>query len=118
LIVEKWSLADDGKRAAYKRLVTQLLEGDATASRMQRQDAFANALPSGPVQTLIDKVATKPSRVSDKDIVAAKAAGLSEDQIFELVICGAVGQAARQYDAGLRALDAELIDRGDPKRAS
>lgn len=111
-------MADDGKRAAYKRLVTRLLEGDGTASRRQRQDAFANALPSGPAHILIDKVATKPSQVSDRDIAAAKAAGLSEDQIFELVICGAVGQAARQYEAGLRALDAELVDRGDTKRAS
>jgi len=27
-----------------------------------------------------------------------------EDQLFELIICAAVGQASRQYEAGLAAL--------------
>jgi hypothetical protein len=34
----------------------------------------------------------------------AKASGFSEDQLFELVICAAVGQSARLYEAGLAAL--------------
>ena len=29
-----------------------------------------------------------------------------EDQIFELVVCAAIGQATRQYDSALAALDA------------
>jgi hypothetical protein len=44
--------------------------------------------------------------VTDEDITAAKASGLSEDQIFEIVVCAAIGQAERQYDAALAALDA------------
>ena len=31
-------------------------------------------------------------------------AGFTEDQLFELVICAAVGQSTRQYEAGLAAL--------------
>jgi len=30
--------------------------------------------------------------------------GLSEDQIFELVVCAAIGQATRQYQSALGAL--------------
>jgi hypothetical protein len=30
--------------------------------------------------------------------------GTSEDQIFELVICAAIGQATRQYETALEAL--------------
>jgi hypothetical protein len=35
-----------------------------------------------------------------------RAAGHSEDEIFEIVLCAAIGQATRQYQAGLAALDA------------
>ena len=34
-----------------------------------------------------------------------KESGLSEDQIFELVVCAAIGQATRQYQSALGALD-------------
>jgi alkylhydroperoxidase/carboxymuconolactone decarboxylase family protein YurZ len=43
--------------------------------------------------------------VTDADIAAAKAAGLSEDHIFELVVTAAVGQANRQLESALAALD-------------
>jgi hypothetical protein len=33
---------------------------------------------------------------------------LSEDQIFEIVVCAAVGQAARQHDTALAALEAAM----------
>jgi alkylhydroperoxidase family enzyme len=55
---------------------------------------------------LIDKVAKRAYTVTDEDIAAARASGLSEDQIFEIVVCAAVGQATRQYDAALAALKA------------
>ena len=35
-----------------------------------------------------------------------EAAGVSEDEIFELTVCAALGQATRQLDAALAALDA------------
>ena len=86
--------------------VTRILEGDGKASRAQRRAAFENAGLSGPVNTLIDKVARHAYRVTDEDIALARAAGLSEDQIFEMVVCAAIGQATRQYDNALAALAA------------
>jgi hypothetical protein len=47
-------------------------------------------------------------QVTEADFAAAQAAGFTEDQLFELVVCAAVGQSARMYDAGLVAL-AEAI---------
>jgi hypothetical protein len=35
-----------------------------------------------------------------------RTSGLSEDQIFEIVVCAAIGHAARQYDTALAALAA------------
>jgi hypothetical protein len=103
-------LADDKKRAAGKALEDRILNGEGRASRDQRARAFGNSGLPEPLHTLLDKVAAKPAQVTDADVAAAKASGVSEDQIFELVICAAVGQAARQYEAGLAALAEALGD--------
>jgi alkylhydroperoxidase family enzyme len=91
---------------AREALMARILEGRGHASRTERHAAFENARLAAPVSTLIDKVAKWSHKVTDEDIAAAKAAGLSEDQIFELVVCAAVGQATRQYDTALSALTA------------
>lgn len=69
-----------------------------------RRAAFDNAGLDEPVRALVEKVANHAYRVSDEDVAAVRAAGLSEDQIFEIVICAAVGQASRQYSSALDAL--------------
>lgn len=93
-------------RQAHKALVSRILEGDGRASHAQRRGSFDNAGLAEPVTTLIRKVANLAYKVTDEDIVAAQASGLSEDQIFEIVVCGAIGQATRQYNTALAALDA------------
>jgi hypothetical protein len=57
---------------------------------------------------LIQKVATQANAVADRDIAAARASGLTEDQIFEIVICAAVGQSTRQYDLARAALKSAI----------
>jgi alkylhydroperoxidase family enzyme len=81
-------------------VVARVLDGDGRASREQRKAAFER--PQAP---LLDKVARHAYRVTDDDIAAAKAAGLGEDEIFELVVCAALGQATRQLESALAALD-------------
>jgi hypothetical protein len=87
-------------------VVARILEGDGQASHEQRRAAFDNAGLEGPLRTLIDKVAKHAYQVTDEDIAAARTSGLSEDQIFEIVVCAAIGQATRQYDTALAALEA------------
>src|SRR5215510_9799649 len=91
---------------ARKALVARILDGDGRASQAQRRAAFNNAGLSEPVSTLIDKVTKRAYKVTDEDIAAVRAAGLTEDQIFEIVVCAALGQATRQYDTAVAALDA------------
>ena len=91
---------------ARKALIMRILEGDGKASRAQRLAAFDRTGFSEPMNTLIDKVVKQAYRVTDGDIAVAKASGLSEDQIFEIVVCAAIGQAARQHDTALAALEA------------
>jgi alkylhydroperoxidase family enzyme len=68
-----------------------------------------------PLHTLIDKVARHAYKVTDEDIATARASGLSEDQIFELVVCAAIGQATRQHDAALAALEAVTRSEDAPR---
>ena len=63
----------------------------------QRRAAFDNIGLEAPLGTLIEKVAKRAHKVTDEDIAAVRAVGLSEDEIFEIVVCGAVGQAIRQH---------------------
>jgi hypothetical protein len=95
---------EDRKQAAHRALVDRVLSGEGKASAEQRARAFSNADVPPPLDVLIDKVATRPTEITDADFAAAKASGFSEDQLFELVISAAVGQSARLYEAGLAAL--------------
>ena len=101
---------EDRKRAAQRALVTSVLEGDGRATADQRRAAFDNVGLAEPLRTLVERVALHPTHVTDADVAAVTASGVSEDQVFELVVCAAVGQATRQYEAALAALDAATGD--------
>ena len=90
---------------AHQALEARILEGDGKASHAQRRAAFDNAGFAKPLNTLIDKVTKHAYQVTDEDIAAARASGLTEDQIFEMVVCAAIGQSSRQYDKALAALE-------------
>jgi alkylhydroperoxidase family enzyme len=63
---------------------------------------------------LIDKVANRACRITDEDVAAVRAAGLTEDQVFEIVVCAAVGQASRQYTGALAALASATDEMREP----
>jgi len=104
----------DKKRAAYRALEDRILHGEGKAAPEQRARAFSNAGFGPPLDGLIGKVATRPTQVTDGDFAAALATGVSDDELFELVVCAAVGQSARLYDAGLAAL-AEVVGGGEDR---
>jgi alkylhydroperoxidase family enzyme len=108
---------EDKKRAAHQALVDRVLNGQGRASAEQRARAFGNDGLPPPLRELIGKVVTTPAQITDADFAAAKASGYSEDEVFELVICAAVGQSARLYEAGLAAL-AEATAEGGPDNAT
>jgi hypothetical protein len=92
-------------RKTRKAVIGRILDGDGQVSHAQRRAAFDNAALGEPLATLVRKLANRAHEVTDQDVAAARAAGLSEDQIFEIVVCAAVGQATRQHDAALAALE-------------
>jgi alkylhydroperoxidase family enzyme len=93
-------------RQPRKALVTRILEGSGKASASERRAAFNDSGLAQPLGALVDKVARDAYKVTDEDINTARASGFSEDQVFEIVVCAAIGQATRQYEAALAALEA------------
>ena len=93
-------------RQAREELVTRILEGAGKASLSERRAAFNNSGLAEPLGTLVDKVARHAYKVTDGDINVARTSGLNEDQVFEIVVCAAIGQSTRQYDAAVAALEA------------
>jgi hypothetical protein len=78
-----------------------------------RYDAFVERLrsaaqPGGPVSpafgVYLDKVRRHAYQVTDRDVEALKAAGHSEDEIFEHTVAAAVAAGLERLDAGLRTL--------------
>jgi alkylhydroperoxidase family enzyme len=90
----------------HSSLVARVLEGEGRASPQIRRAAFDNEGLGEPVGTFVDKVAHHARAVTDADIGTLRKAGLSEDQIYEIVVCVAIGQATRQYQNALAALSA------------
>jgi hypothetical protein len=106
------------KRTAHRALLIRVLEGDGRAARAVRRSAFENVGLAEPLRTLINKVARQPTRVTDEDIAAVLASGKSEDEIFELVVCAAIGAATRQYEVAHHALDEAMIGKKRSEDAS
>lgn len=95
----------------HRALVARVLDTDAKAPSELRHAAFENAGLNEPMRTLIEKVALQAYAVTDEDVAAVREAGLSEDQIFEIVVCAAIGQAERHYNSARAAL-AEATEEG------
>lgn len=105
-------MSDDKKQASQRELVQRILSGEGKASLDQRVSAFNNSELPAPLHGLIDKVTSHPTEITDADFATAASAGFGDDELFELVICAAVGQANRQYEAGLTALAEAVNERG------
>lgn len=99
-------------KAAIEALKDRILQGDGASPRELRVRAFNNDELPEPLRALIDKVAKRSAQVTDADFAAALKAGFTEDQLFELVICGAIGESSRHYLAGLTALAEAIANRG------
>jgi len=89
-----------------KAVVERVLQGAGTTTSDDRRAAFANREVPEAARSLIDKVTRNAWKVTDEDVAAAKRAGLSDDQVFELAIAAALGQSTRQLDSAMAALAA------------
>lgn len=91
----------------HRELVARILDESGHAPPAWRRAAFDNTeLEIDGLGAVVDNVATDPTRVTDDDFARLSETGLTDDQLWEIVICAAVGQASRQYESALSALAA------------
>ena len=74
-----------------------------TYPALRRTAGSGGPLPE-PWSAYAEKVRDHSCRVGDDDIAALKAAGRTEEEIFEITIAVATGAGLRRLDAGLRAV--------------
>jgi len=70
-----------------------------------RRAAGSGAPMPQPWGPYTEKVRDCSYRVTDADVDALKAAGRSEEEIFEVTVAAALGAALHSLDAGLRAVE-------------
>ena len=63
----------------------------------------AQAAPD-PMREYLDKVHTRAYAITDADVDALKAAGLTEDQIFEQTVVVAIAEGLRRLDVAERVI--------------
>lgn len=98
-----------------RRLIKAAIWNPATTSPKLREVLFSRAValslevdaPEPPEQLgeYLDKVARWAYKVLDEEVEDLRKAGYSDDQIFELTICSALGAGAARFESGLRALE-------------
>jgi alkylhydroperoxidase family enzyme len=87
-----------------------VLESPATLDRSVRAAIAADRDVPDALAAFSAKVHRHAYRVTDEDVAALRAAGYSEDQIFEAVISAALGASQRRLDAALAAMNTEARD--------
>jgi hypothetical protein len=73
-------------------------------ARQVRREVYEGRPGPAPAAAFLEKVRRHAYKITDEDVEAMRAAGLSEDEIYELTIVAAMGAAMRRYEAGMRAL--------------
>jgi alkylhydroperoxidase family enzyme len=69
-----------------------------------RANVAAAPPPPPAAEAYLAKVRARASTITDGDVDALRAAGLSEDEIFEQTVAAAIGEGLRRLDAAGRVL--------------
>jgi alkylhydroperoxidase family enzyme len=69
-----------------------------------RTAAGPDRTPPDSMRAYLEKVRLHAYKVTDRDVAELKAAGLSEDEIFEHTVATAVAAGLERLEAGLRVL--------------
>jgi hypothetical protein len=95
----------DPFQAAREKLEAAAFEGRGeTDPALRRAAATGSGLPPA-WASYVDTVRRHAYRVRDEDVEALRRAGCSEDQIYEMTVCAALGAAGERLRAALRALE-------------
>jgi hypothetical protein len=88
-----------------QRVIDRALNGPGHTAAEMRRTAFDNSGVDSRARVLVDKVASQAWTVTPADVAAVSRSGMTDDEVFEVVISAALGQSTRQLQAALAALD-------------
>jgi alkylhydroperoxidase family enzyme len=83
-----------------------VVDGPGKLASSVRQAAFGGAEVPAEAAAYVDKVRRHAYKVTDADVEALRAAGWSDDAIFEVTVATAVGAAMARRDRARRAMEA------------
>lgn len=89
--------------AKLQELERRLLDRPGTLDPALRRVLGTGGDPPAPLASYVEKVRLHAYKVTDQDIADLRAAGYSEDQIFELTVATAYGAARLRLDRGMAA---------------
>jgi alkylhydroperoxidase family enzyme len=95
----------DPHEGARQRLEASVLEGPGRTDPALRRAAAQNAGLPPALQAYVDTVHRHAYRMRDQDVEALRAAGYTEDQVYEITVAAALGAAGERLRAALRALE-------------
>jgi alkylhydroperoxidase family enzyme len=93
-------------RRDIEALERRITEGPGTVPAEQRR-AAADAKPvegSAALAAYLEKVRKHAYKVTDEEVAALRAAGATDDELFELTVAAAFGAAKERLGAGLAAV--------------
>jgi hypothetical protein len=92
-------------REAFEALQAAILDADgAVTSTEARQGAAGRGDVPEPFATYVDTIHEHAYQVSDRTVSDLRAAGASEDEVFEVTVSAAFGAARARLEAGLAAV--------------
>jgi alkylhydroperoxidase family enzyme len=94
----------DRHRASADALRAAVLDSDGHTDRTLRAAAAGDGELPEALRAYVDKIHRHAYTVTDEDIAALRAAGYTEDQIFEVTAAAAVGAGMTRLEAGLAAI--------------
>jgi hypothetical protein len=99
--------AEDAHGVLRDKLLTTAYGGPGETSAEQRRAVAKRDGVPDDLATLVDKIHDNPFKVLDEDLAESKQ-HYSEDALFELIVCAALGASQQRYEAGMRTLAAAM----------
>lgn len=96
-------MIDERFSEARQALLAQVKEQPGHTTPESRLSAFNDAGMSNSLEALVHKIHHYPYKVNDEDIAALRCT-FTDDELFEVIVCAALGGAEKRLQAGLRAL--------------
>ena len=90
----------------FEALYARVTGGDGVTTAAERAAAAGTTSDGVPpaFAKLLDTIRKAAYRITDADIAALQAAGLSDDAIYELTIATTAGVAKRRHESALAAI--------------